>query len=353
MCYYISMKKFISYLQFILLFLRIKWIGITSRFPPLHGDALDEQTALMRRAQVILGEVLLEHLSIAQARSAFSNNFPLLKMIGGLFEKVHSTRNLSIPSPNGDIPARLYLPGAGKEYPLLVYFHGGGWVIGGLDTADNVSRFFCRHIPCAVLSVDYRLAPEHPFPAAVEDAVSAVAWAAVHARELNGDPARLLVSGDSAGGTLTAVVAQQALQKGTPRLAAQVLLYASTDSSSFDTPSYRLFGDKTLGLPRKDVEWFLEQYVPDSSKRLDPRVSPLLSKNMQNLPPSIVVTAEFDVLRDEGETYARRLQEAGVPVQLIRCNGMTHGFLSTLGLIHRSAQYFHQVIAAIQKMIAV
>ena len=346
------MKKFIAYLQFFLLFLRIKWIGITSRFPPLPGGVLDEQTALMRRAQVILGEVLLEQLSLAQARSAFSKNFPLLKMIGGLFEKVHSTRDLSIPSQNGDIPARLYLPGTEQEYPLLVYFHGGGWVIGDIETADNISRFYCRHLPCAVLSVEYRLAPEHPFPAAVEDAVSAVEWAAVHARELNGDPARLLVSGDSAGGTLTAVVAQHSLHKGTPKLAAQVLLYAATDGSSLDTPSYRLFGEKSLGLPTKDVEWFLDQYAPEAATRLDPRVSPLLANDLHNLPPALVVTAEFDVLRDEGEAYAQRMQTAGVPVQLIRCNGMTHGFLSTLGLIHRSTRYFHQVIAALQKMIS-
>jgi len=346
------MKKLSAYLKFLLLFLRIKWIGITSRFPPLAGGVLDEQTALMRRGQVALGEVILEQLSLDRARSGFRENFPLLKLIGGLFEKVHSTRDLSIPSPTGDLPARLYLPGTGKDYPLLVYFHGGGWVFGDIETVDNISRFFCRHLPCAVLSVDYRLAPEHPFPAAVEDAITAVEWAALHAHELNADPTRLLVAGDSAGGTLTAVVAQQALLKGTPKLAAQVLLYAATDCSSLDTPSYRLFGEKSLGLPRKDVDWFLEQYVPDAATRLDPRVSPLLSTDLQNLPPALVVTAEFDVLRDEGETYARRLQEAGVPVQLIRCNGVTHGFLSTIGLIQRSTRYFHQVIAALQKIMA-
>ena len=225
-------------------------------------------------------------------------------------------------------------------------------MIGDIETADNISRFYCRHLPCAVLSVEYRLAPEHPFPAAVEDAVSAVEWAALHARELNGDPTRLLVSGDSAGGTLTAVVAQHSLHKGTPKLAAQVLLYAATDGSSLDTPSYRLFGEKSLGLPTKDVEWFLDQYAPEAATRLDPRVSPLLATDLHNLPPAVVVTAEFDVLRDEGETYARRMQAAGVPVQLIRCNGMTHGFLSTLGLIHRSTRYFHQVIAALQKMVS-
>ncbi len=223
-------------------------------------------------------------------------------------------------------------------------------MIGGLDTADNQARFICKHAGCAVLSVDYRLAPEHAFPAAAEDAFAAVAWASEHAAELGGDATRLLVGGDSAGGNLAAVVSQMAREKGTPSIAGQVLLYASLDSAHLDTHSYWEFGEKPLGLPTRDVEWFREQYTPDPKKWLDPRLSPLMARDLRGLPPALVVTAEFDVLRDEGETYARLMQEAGVKVKLMRCNGMTHGFLSVMGLIRRATGYFEEVAEEIRRM---
>jgi acetyl esterase len=200
--------------------------------------------------------------------------------------------------------------------------------------------------------VDYRLAPEQPFPAAVEDAFAAVQWAVEHAAELGGDAQRVLVGGDSAGGTLAAVVAQMARQKGAPRLAGQVLFYAATNAASLDTGSYKEFGNQSLGLPTRDVEWFLDQYTPNPKDRLDPLVSPLLENDLHGVAPALVVTAEFDVLRDEGEAYARRLEEAGVPVKLMRCNGMIHGFLSLAGLIQRATSYFDQAVVEIRRLAA-
>jgi acetyl esterase len=341
-----------TYPRFISLFLRLKLLNLTSRFPPLPGGVLDEQTALMRRAQVVLGETPLDQVSPAQSRLDFRKTFSLLKSIGGIFEKVESVQELTIPGPAGGIPARIYKPGKGTAYPLFVFLHGGGWVIGDLDTADNMARFLCRHVNCALLSVDYRLAPEHIFPAAVDDSFAAVQWAMAHAGELGGDPKRVLVGGDSAGGNLTAVVAQMSRQKGVAKLAGQVLFYAATDGVNLDTPSYKEFGNQSFGLPRQDVEWFLEQYTPDPKDRLNPQVSPLLADDLGGLPPALVVTAEFDVLRDEGEAYARRMEEAGVKVKLIRCNGMVHGFLSTIGLIKRASQYFEQVAEEIRSMAA-
>ena len=339
-----------TYPHFLYLFLRIKLLELTSRFPPLPGGVLDEQTALLRRAQVVLGEVPLEQVPPAQARLNFHNSFRTLKGGGGIFEKVNSVRNLGLPGPGGEMPARLYLPGKEMAYPLFVLLHGGGWVIGDLETADNMARFLCKRLPCAVLSVDYRLAPEHPFPAAVEDAFAAVQWAAEHAAELGADPRCLLVGGDSAGGTLSAVVALMAAQKGVPKLAGQVLFYPGTNCASLDTPSYIEFGKQSLGLPRRDVEWFLEQYTPDPQERRNPLVSPLLAPDLHGLAPALVVTAEFDVLRDEGEAYARRMQAAGTPVRLLRCNGMIHGFLSLAGLIRRATGYFDQVIVEIRSL---
>jgi acetyl esterase len=336
--------------RFLPILLRIKLLDLTSRFPPLPGGVLDEQTRLLRRGQEILGEAPLDQKTPEKSRADFHDSINILRRVGGLFETVDTTRELDIPGPAGKIPARLYLPGKDKAHPLFVLFHGGGWVIGDLETADNMARFICRRADCAVLSVDYRLAPEQPFPAAVQDAFAAVAWAVEHAAELGGDPGRVLVGGDSAGGTLSAVVSQMARKKGAPRLAGQVLFYAATNAVALDTPSYKEFGERSLGLPTRDVNWFLDQYTPDPKDRLDPRVSPLLEKDLNGLPPALVVTAEFDVLRDEGEAYARCLKKAGVPVKLMRCNGMMHGFLSLTGLIRRATQYFDQAVVEIRRM---
>ena len=347
-----------DYLRIAGLFARLKLLNLRSRLPPLAGGVLDEQIALMRRGQELLGEIPLDTLSPTKAREDFRKTFGLLKMAGGTFEKVASVKDLVIPGPDGTIPsrgqtginARLYLPGKNGGYPLFVFLHGGGWVVGGLDSADNMARFICHHAGCAVLSVDYRLAPEHAFPAGLEDAYAAVTWAAGHAAELGADPGRVLVGGDSAGGNLSAVVAQLARQKGTPLISGQVLFYAGLDGAHLDTSSYKDFGEKSLGLSRRDVEWYLEQYTPEPQDRLDPRISPLLAKDLSGLPPALVVTAEFDVLRDEGEAYARRLQDAGVKVKLMRCNGMTHGFLTAIGLIRRATMYFEEIAGEIRKM---
>jgi acetyl esterase len=340
----------LTYPRFLGIYLHLRMLDLTSRFPPLPGGVLDEQTALMRQAQKALGETFLDQVTPVQARLNFEASIRSLKSAGGLFEKVAAVRDLSIPGPAGAIPARLYSPGEDRAYPLFVLLHGGGWVLGSLASADNMARFLCKRVPCIVLSVDYRLAPEHPFPAAVEDAFAAVQWAASFAAELGGDPQRLLVGGDSAGGTLSAVVAHKARAAGGPRLAGQVLFYPAADCASLNTPSFKEFGDKSLGLPRRDVDWFLNQYVPDPAERRDPLVSPLLAHDFHLLPPALVVTAEFDVLRDEGEAYARCLEEAGVPVKLMRCNGMVHGFLSLMGLLHRATAYFDQVAEEIRNL---
>ena len=205
-----------------------------------------------------------------------------------------------------------------------------------------------------VLSVDYRLAPEAIFPAAVDDSFAAVSWAVEHAAELNGDPRRVLVGGDSSGGNLSAAVAQLAVQKGAPKIAGQVLLYASLNLASLDTPSYKAFGNGDYYLPKRNVEWYVRQYIPNPQERLDPRASHLLAQDqdLRGLAPALVVTGEFDVLRDEAEIYAKRLEEAGVPVKLIRCNGMEHAFLNMIGVVKRADIYFDQVVAEIVKMAA-
>jgi acetyl esterase len=342
----------LAYLRVAPILLRMRILGLRKRLPPLEGGVLDEQIALIRRAIELVSEIATDQQTPEENRAGFENRIRILKQIGGLFEKVHSVEQMTIPGPGGAIACRLYRPGTGRDLPLLVYFHGGGFVIGSPDTADNIARFICRHAGCVVLSVDYRLAPEHRFPAAVDDAFAAFSWAVAHALELGCDPRRVLVGGESAGATLSAVVAQIARRAGGPRPAGQLLFYAATDCAEMNTPSYRDLGERPLGLSTRDMIWFLDQYLPDRGQRLDPRASPLRSDDLRGLAPALVVTAEFDVLRDEAETYARRLQEAGVPVTLMRCNGMIHGFLSMAGVIRRATSHLEQVAAEVRRMAA-
>jgi acetyl esterase/lipase len=241
------------------------------------------------------------------------------------------TRDLVIPCPAGDIPARLYRP-ANAGSGLLVYFHGGGWVIGSIDTADGTCRYLADTAGVAILSVGYRLAPEHPFPAAADDCWSATEWAAGHSGELGVDALRLAVAGDSAGGNLAAVVSLLARDAGWPELQLQVLVYPVVDTH-YHFPS---MDENATGyfLTRNDMLWFAEQYgigtVVDAG---DWRVSPLLAPTHRGLAPAVVVTAEFDPLRDEGVAYANVLRDAGVHVTHLHYDDMIHGFFSMRGQV--------------------
>jgi acetyl esterase len=234
--------------------------------------------------------------------------------------------DLVLPGPAGMIGARLYVPRgeAQRPRPLLVYFHGGGWVIGDLNTHDGLCRFLSTNADVVVLSVDYRLAPEHPFPAAVEDAYAAFAWAAAQAPGLEIDGSRIAVGGDSAGGNLAAAVSLLARDEGGPRPAMQLLIYPVTDATG-GQPSRDLFATGFM-LTRADMDWFDGHYLPNGTDENDPRVSMLRAENVSDLPPAYVVTAGFDPLRDEGEAYAARMREAGVQVALRRHSGLVHSF---------------------------
>jgi len=233
---------------------------------------------------------------------------------------------LEMPGPAGTIPARLYVPpgSSPRLRSLLVYFHGGGWVIGDLDTHDGPCRFLATHADTAVLSVDYRLAPEHPFPAAVEDSLAAFAWAAANAGELGVDPDRIAVGGDSAGGNLAASVSLIARDGGGARPAMQLLIYPATDAVE-GGPSRGLFAQGFM-LTKADMDWFEAHYLPAGTDKADPRVSVIRAESLAGLPPAYVATAGFDPLRDEGEAYAGRMREAGVRVALRRHPGLVHSY---------------------------
>lgn len=250
---------------------------------------------------------------------------------------VREVDELTIPVEHGELPARIYRPVADGPLPTVVFFHGGGFVIGDLDTHDNQSRTVCRDAEAVVLSVAYRLAPEDVFPAAVEDCFAAAGWAAEHVDRLGGDPDRIAVGGDSAGGNLAAVVSQLARDAGAPKLAAQLLVYPAVDFRD-DDERYPSRAENAEGyfLTREDMQWFSDHYA-SAADDTDARLSPLLG-TLEGLPPAVIVTAEYDPLRDEGDAYARALEQAGVTVIHRRFDGMIHGFFDLSALSPAAAE---------------
>jgi len=294
----------------------------------VDGQELHPEVRLGLRLLAMSPNASFETLPLAQARAEVSHD---AAVFGGTPIQLPEVRDLSIPGDAGPITARLYRPEARTRHPgLLVYFHGGGWVVGDTDSADSVCRFLCAHADVAVLSVNYRLAPEHPFPAAVDDTLVAMRYAVTNAAALRIDPHAIAVGGDSAGGNLAAVLCQQAKMGLAPMPVFQLLFFPVTDTSA-KTRSYELFGDGYF-LTEAQMDWYIDHYLPNAADRLDPRASPLLAEDLSGLPPAYVAVAGFDPLRDEGEAYARRLREAGVPVALNRHSGLVHAFVNTTGI---------------------
>ena len=255
-------------------------------------------------------------------------------------------RDLAARGTAGGISLRLYRPAEGV-LPALVYFHGGGWVVGDLETHDVVCRQISMQAHAVVIAVDYRLAPEHPFPAAVEDAWSATTWIAAHAEELGIDSKRLAIGGDSAGGGLAAVVALMARDSGKLRLTLQVLVYPVTDLRA-ESASYSKYAEGYF-LTRAAMQWYIAQYAPTPRAIEDWRASPLRAPWVHGVAPALIIAAELDPLCDEGEAYARRLQGARVPVEYHRLDGMIHGFLTMGGRIDAANQAVATIAAALRK----
>ncbi|MCK8498716.1 alpha/beta hydrolase [Myxococcus fulvus] len=272
-------------------------------------------------------------------------------MHSGVLEPVASVTSRVLETKQGPLRARHYVPpGDSRGRPLLVFFHGGGFVMGDLDTHDSPCRRLCHHAGVHVLSIDYRLAPEHPFPAAVEDAIAAFEWALEHAASLGADPERVAVGGDSAGGNLAAVVAQHTVREGTRKPALQFLLYPTMDRTR-DWGSLSHFAEGFF-LTRVDVEWYQEQYMMGSTTPLaDPRVSPRQEKSLVGAPPALIVTAGFDPLRDEAEAYATALREAGTPTTLRRFDSLVHAFANMSGLSRACREATVEVARLLRRML--
>jgi acetyl esterase len=249
----------------------------------------------------------------------------------------------AIAGPGGDIAVRIYTPEGKGPFPVLMFFHGGGWVLGDLETHDGLCRGLSREARCITVSVDYRLAPENKFPAAAEDCYAATQWVAANGKEFNANPAHLALGGDSAGGNLAAAVSLMARDRGQLHLCYQLLMYPAFDPS-ISSRSQTEFAQGYL-LTRADMQWFWSQYLRDERDRVNPYASPMMAKDLTGLPAAMVITAQYDPLRDEGEAYATRLEEAGVKVLSMRYEGVTHGFISMASLVDKGRQALESAAA--------
>lgn len=259
---------------------------------------------------------------------------------------VHRIEDRTIPGPGGEIPVRLYRPAGDTPKPVVVYYHGGGWVIGNLESHDATCRELANAADVVVVSVDYRLAPEHVFPAAVDDAFAALEWVHEHAPELGADPSRIAVAGDSAGASLAAVVAQLARDANGPPIVFQLLVYPATDYE-FSSPSMIENADGYF-LTIAGMRWFYGHYLRSEADGDDPRVSPARAADLSGLPPAFVITAEYDPLRDQGMAYAAALRAAGTPTEATRYEGMFHGFFGMGAMIDVAKVAFDDAVAALR-----
>jgi acetyl esterase len=314
----------------------------------VDGLVLDRSTQLLLRLMELGGFPSAEKLPVEEARALYQAR---AHGLGPRRRTMHEVIDRTIQGPQSRIPVRIYVHGARfQPQPVLVYYHGGGWVIGDLETHDLVCRQLAAEARCIVVAVDYRRAPEHKFPAAADDAAAAFRWVARHAPDFNGDPKRIAVGGDSAGGNLAAVVCHDARDSGGPTPCFQLLIYPVTDLR-MATRSYDAFADGFI-LTRDLMEWFRDHYLASEAERTHPRASPVLAQSFAGLPPALVITAGFDPLKDEGRAYAERLREAGVPVAYRCYDGLVHGFISLTGGIAAAHGAASDAAAALRRVFA-
>ena len=305
--------------------------------------ALDPQAKFLLEQMEAAGAPPMDSLSPEEARA--TTDFSAL---AGVPEEVGKVENRNIPGPGGEIPVRIYTPNGEGPFPALVYYHGGGWVIGNLETVDVPCRLLANRANCVVVSVDYRLAPEHKFPAAADDSYAAAKWVVENAASIQVEAERVAIGGDSAGGNLAAVVALMARDKGEISLAYQMLVYPVTNHS-YATESYTENADGYL-LTKDSMVWFWNHYLRNEEDGKNPYASPLQAEDLSGLPPALVLTGEFDPLRDEGEAYAERLREAGVQVEAKRYDGMIHGYFWMPGVLEQGRQSIEHAAKALKQV---
>jgi acetyl esterase len=312
---------------------------------PLHP-----QSKAVLDAMAAQGGKPLEECTPAEIRATRAQGAEAMAAMAGPEQRVARVENRTIPgTAAGPIPVRVYWPVLGKKLPVLVYLHGGGWVFGNIGSVDRTCRILANTAECIVVNVDYHLAPEHKFPCAAEDAYAVLSHVATHPEEFDADADRIAVGGDSAGGNLAAVACLMARERGGPKVALQLLVYPVVDYDD-DRPSTRENDGYVLN--RAGMKYFWNHYVSSPEEARQPWASPLNAPNLAGLPPAMVITAECDPLRDQGEAYAHRLEEAGVPVQLKRYNGAIHVFFQMSAVIDAGREAVADAAAALRRAFA-
>ena len=315
--------------------------------PPIRsreGYALDLETQVLLRLMRLTRQPAMHEGGPKLARLHMDRSAKVAEPREGHDLSVRDSR---IPGPAGDVRVRIYTPPTnGTARPILVYLHGGGFAVGSLDSHDGVCRAIASRAEIVVVSVDYRLAPEHPFPCGLEDAVAVTRWVIEHAASFDGDPRRVAVGGDSAGGNLATGVAVTCKNDPIPP-AFQLLIYPATDASN-SMPSHREFGDGFF-LTKESIAWFVRSYLPNPKDGEHPRASPLYANDLEGAPPGLLITAGFDPLRDEGRAYAKRLQEAGVALEFREYEGAIHGFVSMAGLLSIGDRALDDIAASLRR----
>ncbi|RRJ30261.1 alpha/beta hydrolase [Halocatena pleomorpha] len=289
-------------------------------------------------------DITLSGADVSESRQELET---MIDLAGDDPVSVGEVADFTIDAEDRDLPARAYVPEGEGPFPVVAFFHGGGFVLGSVDAYDNLCRLLARESSCLVVSVEYRLAPEHPWPAALEDCYAATRWLSRNADRFGGDSTRLAVAGDSAGGNLSATVSLLARERGMIDINCQILLYPST--ASFEPMDSRAANASGYFLTAEDLVWFVGHYIEDSFDAHNPLAFPLQARDLSELPPAFVLTCGFDPLRDEGIAYADRLRDAGVDVEHTNYESMIHGFLTMEGIVDRAREGIDEVATYLQR----
>lgn len=306
---------------------------------------LDPRAKALLTAFAVAGIPSIKNIPVEHAREMVENGMARMK---SPVARVGAVHNITLDGPAGKLPARIYVPEGRGPFPVVIFFHGGGWVFFDLDAYDSICTHLCKSAQSLIISLGYRRSPEYKFPAAIDDCLVASRWIADHCNKWNGDPEHIFLAGDSAGGNLAAVTAIRIRDEGGPSIRGQVLIYPVTDHYDREKASAREFADG-FNLSQEDLHWFWDQYLEDPADGLNPLASPLLARDLSGLPPALVLVAGYDPLHDDGIEYARRLTAEGVEVKLLNYGDMIHGFISYLGIFRQGKEAIDEIASWIHQ----
>lgn len=339
------MKRKSNIIGFVIFALMIIGFVSIKNMTETKNGTINMYTAVNLQLDKILNPKSTNEQSIAEIRARLNKESTKSSKPPIPFSNI---KNITIDINYEKIPVRIYTPEDNGMFPIIIYSHGGSWIAGNLDTHDNVCRKLSRNTKAIVISVDYRLAPENPFPAALDDVYNVLQWANKNAKNINGDEKHIAIAGDSAGGNLSAATCLMARDKNGPKVTCQVLIYPSTNIYELNTQSWSDFSND-FNISKDEMEKYISLYVPQKEDRKNPYVSPLLSEKFNQLPDALVITAEIDPLRDEGEAYYNKLNEAGIKSEIARFNGVTHGFITMDKITNKADEALNQISLYLQK----